>query len=275
MRRLAIQRHVFQIHEPMPDRYADPVSYESYMGRWSRPVAHALLDWVAVPPGRRWLDVGCGTGAVIDVILRRAAPSAVFGLDRSAEFVGHAAERLAGDVRVRVLVGDAQRLPPEIPSDLDAAVSALTLNFVPDSARAVAEMARVSTGLVAAYVWDYAEGMQLLRRFWDAAVALDPAARELDEGVRFALCRPEPLAALFGTVLRDVAVRAIEVPTAFRDFDDLWTPFLGGQAPAPGYVATLDDDRRDALRERLRAMFPAGPIALTARAWAARGYAGR
>jgi len=259
----------------MADRFADPVSYEGYMGRWSRPVAHALLDWLAVPPGRRWLDVGCGTGALIDVILRRAAPSAVFGLDRSPDFVRHAAERLAGDARVKVVVGDAQRFPPEIPSDIDAAVSALMLNFVPDPALAVAEMARVSTGIVAAYVWDYAEGMQLLRRFWDAAVALDPAAKQLDEGARFGLCRPEPLAALFGTELGEVEVRAIDVSTDFRDFDDLWSPFLSGQAPAPGYVATLGDDGREALRERLRATLPDGPIALTARAWAARGRVGR
>jgi SAM-dependent methyltransferase len=255
----------------MPDRFADPSSYEGFIGRWSRPVAHALLDWLAVPPGRRWLDVGCGTGAVIDVILARAEPSAVFGLDRSPDFVRHVAERFGGDPRVRVVVGDAQSFPPDVPSDFDAVVSALTLNFVPDPARAVAEMARVSTGLVAAYVWDYAEGMQLLRRFWDAAVALDPAAKELDEGVRFGLCRPEPLAALFGTVLGEVEVRAIDVPTVFRDFDDLWTPFLSGQAPAPGYVATLDKARREALRERLRATLPWGRIALRARAWAVRG----
>jgi hypothetical protein len=116
----------------------------------------------------------------------------------------------------------------------------------------------------------------MMRRFWDAAVALDPGARELDEGVRFPICAPDPLADLLRLHLTDVAVRPIDVPTPFRDFDDLWSPFLGGQGPAPSYLASLDADSRAALRERLRASLPSGPagaIALTARAWAARGRA--
>jgi SAM-dependent methyltransferase len=151
------------------------------------------------------------------------------------------------------------------------------LNFVPDPAAAVAEMARVVRpgGTVALYVWDYAEGMELMRHFWDAAVALDPAARDLDEGVRFPICRPEPLAMLFsGVPLAGVETRAIDVPTVFRDFDDYWTPFLGGQAPAPGYCLSLSAERRDALREQIRARLPCradGVIPLVARAWAVRG----
>jgi hypothetical protein len=131
--------------------------------------------------------------------------------------------------------------------------------------------------VVAAYVWDYAGGMELMRRFWDAAAALDPAAAELDEGRRFPLCREEPLASLFGGAgLREVAVRAIDVPTRFRDFDDYWNPFLGGQGPAPGYAMALGEDERAALRERIRAGLPAGPdgsIGLVARAWAVRSRA--
>jgi hypothetical protein len=130
-------------------------------------------------------------------------------------------------------------------------------------------------GLVAAYLWDYAEGMQLIRAFWDAAITLDPAVAELDEGRRFPLCRPDPLRTLFGAAgLRDVTVASIEVPTVFADFDDLWRPFLGGQGPAPGYCAALPEHRRDALRERLRAALPQradGVIPLEARAWAVRG----
>jgi hypothetical protein len=124
-------------------------------------------------------------------------------------------------------------------------------------------------------VWDYAGQMQLMRYFWDAAGALDPRARELDEGVRFPLCRPEPLQALFtGAGLADVQVRPIDVPTRFRDFDDYWTPFLGGQAPAPGYAMSLSEDRRTELREYLRARLPYdgdGSIPLIARAWAVSG----
>jgi hypothetical protein len=151
------------------------------------------------------------------------------------------------------------------------------VNFVPDPGRAVAEMARVARAgaTVAAYVWDYAGKMELMRYFWDTAAALDPDAAERDEGRRFPLCRPEPLAALFrGAALREVETRPIDVPTVFRDFDDYWTPFLGGQGPAPGYAMSLDEERRAALRERLRARLPIEPdgsIRLIARAWAVRG----
>jgi hypothetical protein len=118
--------------------------------------------------------------------------------------------------------------------------------------------------------------MELMRRFWDAAVALDPAARELDEGRRFgAICRPESLTDLFRNAgLRRVETRSVDVPTLFRDFDDYWTPFLGGQGPAPGYAVSLSEDRRAALRERIRADLPIaadGSIPLIARAWAVRG----
>ena len=119
--------------------------------------------------------------------------------------------------------------------------------------------------------------MQLMRYFWDAAVALDPAAAELDEGVRFPICRPERLEALWHEAgLTEVSSRAIDVPTTFPDFDDYWTPFLGGQAPAPGYAMSLDERRRAALRERIRSILPIaedGSINLIARAWAVRGRA--
>ena len=142
---------------------------------------------------------------------------------------------------MRFEAGDAQALPLA-DSAVDVAVSGLVLNFVPDPARALGEMARVVRpgGAVALYVWDYAGEMQLMRRFWDAATALDPSAEELDEGVRFPICRPEPLAALFADAgLEAVATRPIEVATVFADFDDYWSPFLGGQGPAPGYCMSL------------------------------------
>jgi len=262
---------------PRDDVWAVGDAYEPYVGRWSRLVAAELLDWLAVPPGARWLDVGCGTGALSRTILDRAAPETVTGVDASAGFVQHAAARVA-DPRASFRVGDAQALPFD-DGAFAAAVSGLVLNFVPAPTRMAAEMRRVTRrdGVVALYVWDYAGGMQLMRHFWDAAGALDPAALPLDEGRRFPICRPEPLAALFRDArIADVEVRALEVPTVFRDFDDYWTPFLGGQGPAPGYCMSLDEDRRAALRERLRARLPAQPdgrIPLTARAWAARGRA--
>jgi SAM-dependent methyltransferase len=257
--------------------WASGAAYEPYIGRWSRLVAREFLAWLAVPAGGRWLDVGCGTGALTQTILAVAAPSAVRGLDRSEGFVSYARAQVK-DPRASFETGDAQSLPVGN-AEFDAAVSGLVLNFVPQPERMVAELARAVRpgGVAAVYVWDYAGQMQFLRHFWDAVAALDPAAAHLDEG-RFPVCQPGPLAALWqGAGLEQVATRVIDVPTVFKDFDDLWQPFLGGQGPAPGYVMSLSDERRAALRERLRASLPVAPdgaIPLIARAWAVRGYAG-
>lgn len=246
-------------------------AYEAYIGRWSRRVAAVFVGRLEVPTGRRWLDVGCGTGALTAAIVAGAAPARVVGVDPSAGFVAAATVPDAGFV-----MGDARALPfPD--GGFDAVVSGLALNFVPEPSRAVAELARVAVpgGVVAAYVWDYADGMAMIRHFWDAAATLDPAAAELDEVGRFALCHPDPLRALWtGAGLADVVVEGVEVPTVFTDFDDYWAPFLGGQGPAPRYAMSLPEDQRDALRELLRTRLPAAPdgsIALTARAWAVRG----
>jgi hypothetical protein len=130
--------------------------------------------------------------------------------------------------------------------------------------------------MVAAYVWDYAGRMDLMRYFWDAAIALNPAAAELDEGVRFPICQPHRLEQLWrGAGLDQVSSRPIDVPTVFRSFEDYWQPFLGGQAPAPGYCMSLDEPRRVELREFLRRRLPAaadGSIRLIARAWAVQGH---
>jgi SAM-dependent methyltransferase len=190
--------------------------------------------------------------------------------------VAFARERIR-DERAQFEVGDAQALPVET-GTYDAVVSGLVLNFVPQPRQAVAEMARAAKpkSVVAAYVWDYAGKMQMMRHFWNAAAALDPAARDLDEGRRFPICQPEPLRELFQNAgLREVEVRPIDIAADFRDFDDYWSPFLGGQGPAPGYAMSLSDERRAALRERIRAGLPFaldGSIPLVARAWAVRGF---
>ncbi len=249
--------------------------YERYVGRWSRPVAREFLDWLALPAGIEWLDVGCGTGALTQIILDRAAPGSVQGVDASPGFIAHAMAHVASE-RASFQVADARALPVET-AGVDAAVSGLVLNFVPQPGEAVGEMARVVRpgGIVALYVWDYAGQMQMMRRFWNAAVALDAGARALDEGRRFPICSPDALAELFAQArLHDVDTTAIDVPTDFRDFDDFWSPFLSGQAPAPGYAMSLDEARRGALRERIRSDLPIerdGSIHLIARAWAVRG----
>ena len=257
------------------DVWAAGALYEPYVGRWSRRVAGEFLQWLSIPDAHNWLDVGCGTGALTQTVLDRAAPASIRGIDPSDAFIGYAAAHVL-DPRASFAVGDARALPVETAS-CNAVVSGLVLNFVPEPQRAVSEMIRVVRpgGDIAVYVWDYAGKMELMRYFWDAAVAEDAHALDLDEGRRFPLCQPGPLAELFaGTGLMDVTTTAIEVPTPFRDFDDYWTPFLSGQGPAPGYAMSLSPERRDTLRESLRAALPVaadGSIPLVARAWAVRG----
>jgi SAM-dependent methyltransferase len=256
------------------DRWQGAEAYEAYIGRWSRPVAARFIDWLDAPEQRSWLDVGCGTGALSASILARAAPVLVVGIDRSADFVELAARRV-DDRRAVFLVGDATALALA-PAQLDTVVSGLVLNFLPDPHAAITELARVARpgGTVAAYVWDYAEGMQPIRAFWDAASELVPSAREADEAERFPLCTPDRLERLFaGAGLLDVCPRTIDVEASFRDFEDYWAPFLSGVGPAPGYCAALPERQRDALRSRLLARLApgGGPFSLNARAFAVRG----
>ena len=254
------------------------LAYDAFMGRWSKVVAHYFLAWLSVPPHSRWLDVGCGTGALASAILQSASPSEVCGIDPSEEYIAYAQALLPQD-RCHLLVADAQALPHEF-SNFDATVSGLALNLVPDPLVALAEMIRVTRhdGLVAAYVWDFAGGMQLLRYLWDAETKLDPTAEELDQGKCFPICHPDRLRVLFTEAgVRAVEVRPLEVPTIFRNFEDYWTPFLTGHGRAPGYVTSLTADKRARLRQSIQEVLPMhsdGSIHLTARAWAVRGTKG-
>jgi SAM-dependent methyltransferase len=255
--------------------WASGDAYEPYVGRWSRLIAYQFVSWLKVSKGMRWLDVGCGTGALSRTILEMAAPSLVHGIDSSEDYVNHARRHIA-DSRARFDVGDATSLPYQT-AFFDAVVSGLALNFVPEPAVAVSEMARVTQagGTVALYVWDYAGEMQLMRYFWDAAAILDPAAKRSDEGRRFPICHQMPLRQLFWDAgLRRTETRAVDVPTVFHSFDDYWAPFLGGQGPAPSYAMSLGEDHRRELRELIRSRLPIksdGGIELIARAWAVRG----
>lgn len=247
--------------------------YERYVGRWSRQVAPVFIAWLGIPAGRRWLDVGCGTGALCAAIVDLCSPSSVAGVEPSEGFLEAAKENLAG--RAALHRGSATAIPLDDAS-ADVVISGLVLNFVPDPRAALLEMARVTheDGTIAAYVWDYAGKMELMRYFWDAAVELDPEAAKLDEGVRFPLCCPQALEGLFASAgLREVATRPIDIPTTFVDFDDYWRPFLGGQGPAPAYTMSLDETARVHLRDHIREHLPIaadGSICLTARAWAVR-----
>jgi len=217
--------------------------------------------------------VGCGTGALCAAILDRCSPSSAIGVEPSEGFLKTAKENLGH--RATLHQGSATAIPLGDAS-VDVVVSGLVLNFVPDQPAALKEMARVSAGrgTIAAYVWDYAGKMELMRHFWDAAAALDPLAAKLDEGPRFPLCKPEALEQLFTSAgLKGIEVKPIDIPTLFRNFDDYWQPFLGGQGPAPAYAMSLEEAARARLRDRIRERLPFsanGSVSLIARAWAVR-----
>jgi trans-aconitate methyltransferase len=257
------------------DQWASGAAYETYIGRWSRLVAEQFVRWLDLAPHSAWLDVGCGTGALSQVILAQADPRLLRGVDSSQHYLAHTRRRIQ-DARAAFIAGDAQALPLASAA-FDGLVSGLALNFIPHPAQALREMVRAGRrgATLAAYVWDYAGQMQMLRYFWDAAAALDPRAAEADEGRRFPLCQPGPLRQLFlAADLKRVEVREMIVPTRFVGFADFWDPFLSGQGPAPGYVSTLSEQQKVDLRERLREDLPMqadGQILLQARAWAVRG----
>ena len=255
--------------------WAKAAAYEYYIGRWSRLVAPKFLKSLEIPPDSRWLDIGCGTGILSQTILNLASPHSVVGFDTSEEYVEFAREQIH-DRRIAFHLGDAQSLPVE-PAEYDAVVCGLVLNFIPQPSLALSSMIRAVRpgGTIGAYVWDCADQMQLIRYFWDAAVALDRTISVLDEGQRFPLCRQEPLRQLFRNAqLEKVRVWSIDVATTFSDFDDYWSPFLGGQGPAPAYTMSLSEEKRVALREYIRKKLPITPdglIRLIARAWAIQG----
>ena len=257
------------------DRWVAGDAYEAYMGRWSRRLARRFVEWLHPKASAHWLEIGCGTGALTRAICELCEPASVVACDPSEPFVEHARSNLS-DARASFVVAGADALPTR-DGGYDAAVSGLVLNFLPDPRQTVAIMRERLRpgGIVAAYVWDYAEGMEFLRFFWDEAVASDPRSRALDEGQRFPLCRASALGALLRAAgLADVSTHRLEIPTDFADFDDFWTPFLSGTGPAPSYVTSLDTLSRASLRERLQRRLHAGgnePIRLRARAWAVRG----
>lgn len=213
--------------------------YDDYMGRWSQPVARRFLEWLGVPAGSDLVDVGCGTGALAATTDEEAAPSRLSWIDPSPGFIRAASRRLGE--RAELTTGTAESLPFESDS-FDAAVSGLAKSFFPEPEIAIREMRRVTTdgGAVAAYVWDYADGMEMIRRFWDAAVTLNPAIAHLDEATRFPLCHTEPLTALFRSAeLMSVQTTTLDIPTVFSSFEEYWRPMLGDQGPAPSYVGAL------------------------------------
>lgn len=259
--------------------FAESDAYEQFMGRWSRRLAPVLVKFASVGERDSVLDIGSGTGALAFALAEAMPAVRVTGVDPSSAYVRYAQTRAPGD-RVRFLVGDAQALQMA-DATFDTTLSLLVMNFIPDPARALREMVRVtrSGGIVAAAVWDYGEGMEMLRVFWDEAVALDPAIAARDER-HMPLSRRGELAASWRAAgLQQVDEQPIAVELSFASFDDYWRPFLGGQGPAGAYTSSLPQARRDALEARLRSRLLGarqdGPFTLRARAWAVKGVVPR
>ena len=259
------------------DSWSSGTPYDKFMGRWSVLIAEKFLDWLSVSPGSSWLDLGCGTGSLTKLILQTRAPKEVFAIDSSSEFISHAQQTITNPI-VNFQVGLAQALELESKS-VDTVVSGIMLNFVPDPETAIAEMIRVTKpeGRIGIFLWDYADGMEMLRYFWDAAIELDNSANEFDEGIRFPLCQEGQLESLVRDVgMEHVEATSIEVKTVFQNFDDYWKPFLGNVGPAPSYTMSLNQTDRQKLEDKLREALPIdnnGSISLTARAWAVKGTA--
>lgn len=249
-------------------------AYAGFVGRWSRLVAAEFVPWLEVPARETWFDVGCGTGELTRAILNLAEPAKVVSLDPSSGFLEHARATIT-DARVEFLRGNDQDVS-SLGVTGGAAVFGLVLNFVPDAIGALSAAAAATRpgAVIAAYVWDYAQGMAMLRAYWDAAVEESPHARAKDEGARFPICHPDALRSTFESAgLTEVSTRPIDVSGRYADFDEYWTPFLSGEAPAPGYLASLPAARQERVRELVHRRLPVaadGSISLTCRAWAVR-----
>lgn len=248
--------------------------YEYFMGRWSSLMAPEFLKWLNVSSNKNWLDVGCGTGALSEAIEQNCKPKNLACIDLSENFIEKVKKRIsiASDFRV----GSVENLPFENES-FDIIVSGLALNFFQNLEKALTELKRVSkqNGIIAAYVWDYSDRMDFLRYFWDAAYQIDPKSRELDEGLRFPICTSENLIKAFENAnLKDVECSKLDVNTNFKNFDDYWNPFLGGQGPAPSYLASLNRELQKTLKNNLKEKLKFesnGSINLLGRAIAIRG----
>ena len=236
--------------------FSDGEAYERQIGRWSRVVGQQFLDWLAMPVGQRWLDVGCGNGAFTEEIIARCAPSAVSGLDPSAEQIDHARSREAGKM-AEYQTGDAQAIP-FAEGAFDAAVMALVISFVPDPAGAVAQMKRVVRpgGCVGAYMWDFTAGGV-------PTYPLSLGAKEL--GIQWAPFNGAEVSRLH--VLKDlcraaglveVETRVIRIRVRHENFDAFWNA-NGQVGPSGKAVAALEPEVRTRLREHLRATLPASP----------------
>ena len=240
-------------------------AYLRFMGRYSEPLAVRFAELADVARGQRALDVGCGPGALTAELVERLGADAVRAVDPSASFVAAARERLPG---VDIGQSAAERLP-FADGVFDAVLAQLVVHFMADPVAGLREMRRVTSagGTVAACVWDHAGGRSPLAVFWRAVLELDPAARD-ESGLAGA--GEGQLACLFAEAgLGEARSATLNVRARYDSFEQWWEPFTLGVGPAGAYVASLSEEHRDALREHCRPLLPAGPVEVSAFAWAA------
>lgn len=257
------------------DAFSNASAYENYIGRWSRLVAPKVVRWLNLPAGSTWLDVGAGTGILTEVILEQASPRKLLAIDISENYLTYARQAIR-DERVEFKVGDASQLAFDSPQ-FDIAIAGLVLNFVPSAEAMVQGMkaAVKQSGIVAAHVWDYTDGMAMMKHFWDAANAVDPSAQAFNAATQYSLCNPDSLQSLFTLCgLKDIEVTPIDIEMNFANFDDFWLPFLQAQGSVTKYLRSTNDETKNAIQMQLRQQLPINSdntIDLTARAWAIKG----
>lgn len=229
--------------------FSDGAAYERLMGHWSRVAGSIFIDWLGLPNGLRWLDVGCGTGAFTDLLCERCSPTRICGIDPSEDQISFARSRPASE-QVDFRAGDAQALPFD-EGEFDVAAMALVINFVPDPPRAVAEMKRVVApgGTVASYIWDFAGGRAiqgpLIKAIKDLGIDVPSVP-----GGRFS--RADNLREMFiAADLEEVTERTIDIEIEFANFDDYWSSQTALVTPAIEPVLAMSREEVEALKTSL------------------------
>lgn len=259
----------------MEERWDDTNGYELYVGRWSRVISSQFIDWLDPQPGLKWLELGCGTGALTKQITERCSPSFLLAIDQSIDYLNVAKNNTGEDAHVSFLNADLNDYP--LTERFDHIISGLVLNFIPGVRLLLENLIENlnSGGQLSAFVWDYGGHYQPMRHFWNAAAEILPAAESFDAGKKFELCTTENLKALLeGLGLKQVRAITIEQIATFKDFDDYWSPIATAQGSVTEFLSSLTVSQEDMLRENLRRRLPValnGEIKLVISALAVKG----
>jgi len=262
------------------DLWTDGVLYENYTGRWSRLIADKFIDWLEVKHAHfnSCIDMGCGTGALSEALLANGVCTSLTCLDRSPDYLSFVKQRILSS-GVEFVTDDVQNTSLATGA-YSLVVSGLVVNFVDSPEKMLREMRRLgrSGGVLGLYIWDFADGMEPIRKFWDAAHKCKaPGVNEFDAGIRFPICqRDNLLQSVIEAGWLKPKVAPIEIDARFKNFNDYWIPFLSGQGTGPAFAVSLTDEMREEVRKTLMSLVtdsPDEPFTLRARAWAVKGIA--